>query len=124
MDPKTIQRIALAIGAILIIWLLIKIYRIATGVGKTVAAVGAAVTGERYIAPTQGYIRAEPYAEPTFLDGIMQTIGQGENINPNAPSSSLLQAQQAARMGIDTDNLVGWMDVAEHNLAGIKGMNL
>lgn len=124
MDAKQIQTIVIAIGVILLIWICIKIYRLAKGVGKTITAVGNAVKSERYIAPSQGYVRMEPYAEPTFLDGIMQTMGQGENTNFNAPSDSLMQAQQAANMGIDTDNLVGWMDLTSHNLAGVKGMNL
>ena len=95
---------------------------------------------EHYIAPNMGPI---PPMDPTverfdtsitqsavdsngspFLEGVFRTIGTGENTNFNAPSDSLMIAQDAAKHHAGGPGLIPYMDLTFHNLAPVKGMNL
>jgi len=125
--------IILTIVALIVAYYLYKLVSTATSAASAVASAASAALKEQYIAPSGGYIPvpSEPYANQViegdgspFLEGVMQTVGIGNNRDFNAPSSSLLEAQQAAKIGLGTNGLVGWMDVTQHNLAGVKGMNL
>jgi hypothetical protein len=124
--------IILTIVALIVAYYLYKLVSTATSAASAVASAASAALKEQYIAPSGGYIPVpEPYANQViegdgspFLEGVMQTVGIGNNRDFNAPSSSLLEAQQAAKIGLGTNGLIGWMDVTQHNLAGVKGMNL
>ncbi len=101
---------------------------------------------EQYVAPTQSYIYdikqdlnydmdIEPYVDPDsnimmiddstpFLSNFMTQIGAGTNQTINSTPDSLLVAQQAVLSGQNNDALIGDMDLAFNNKAGVKGMNL
>jgi len=130
MKIKTILYI---LAGLIALWVVLKFKSI---VGFFTGVAGAA-TGEQYIAPNMTPVPvSEAYAQPTisqaalasngspFLEGVFRNIGTGENTNFQAASDSLKEAQNIAARGINTDNLVGWMDLSSHNLAGVKGMNL
>ena len=59
-----------------------------------------------------------------FLDSYFENVGAGSNTDFNAPSDSLMMAQNAARGAGDINGLVGEMDIVYHNLAETKGINL
>ena len=127
MKIKTILYI---LAGLIALWVVLK-FKAIVGFFTSIAS------GEQYIAPNMTPVPvSESYTQPTisqaafasngspFLEGVFRNIGTGENTNFQAASDSLKEAQNIAARGINTDNLVGWMDLSSHNLAGVKGMNL